>query len=48
MCCIAKVRNGHWEQLLKAIPKVEYRSHSIEEFLAKPTPKKITNRHSVY
>mmetsp|Transcript_14495 Transcript_14495/g.15178 ORF Transcript_14495/g.15178 Transcript_14495/m.15178 type:complete len:653 (-) Transcript_14495:59-2017(-) len=48
MCCIAKVRNSHWEQLLKAIPKVEHRAHSIEEFLAKPAPKKAASRHSVY
>lgn len=48
MCCIAKVRNSHWEQLLKAVPKIEHRSHSIEEFLSKPAPKKAVGRHSVY
>jgi hypothetical protein len=48
MCCIAKVRNSHWEQLLKAVPKIEHRSHSIEEFLSKPVPKKVAGRHSVY
>jgi hypothetical protein len=48
MCCIAKVRNSHWEQLLKAVPKIEHRAHSIEEFLSKPAPKKVVSRHSVY
>jgi hypothetical protein len=43
-----KVRNSHWEQLLKAVPKIEHRSHSIEEFLSKPVPKKVAGRHSVY
>jgi len=47
-CCIAKVRNSHWENLLQAVPKQTYRVNSVDEMLAKPAAKRTAARATVF
>lgn len=47
-CCIAKVKNSHWENLMQAVPKHEHRENSIGQLMSQAAPVARPQRVTVF